>query len=67
LTCIDVLEKALIENDTDKLITALQVIEPLALNRENAEKCINFDFVKKIGLILVNHKWATFDANNKQN
>jgi hypothetical protein len=55
------------ENDTSKLVVALQVIEPLALNRENAEKCINFDFVKKIGLILVNQKWATFDPETKQN
>jgi len=67
LTCIDALEKALIENDTDRLITALQVIEPLVLNRENAEKCINFDFAKKLGLVLVNNKWASLDPSQIKN
>lgn len=42
------------DQDMDRLIATLQIIEPLVLNRENAEKCISFDFVKKIGLILVN-------------
>lgn len=65
--CIEALEKALTDHDTDRLITSLQIIEPLVLNRENAEKCINFDFVKKIGLILVNNKWATFDPQQQKN
>jgi hypothetical protein len=67
LTCIEALEKGLIENDTDRLLMSLQVIEPLALNRENAEKCINFDLVKKISLILVNNKWTTFDVGGVKN
>jgi len=62
LTCIDAVEKALIDNDTDKLITVLSVTEPLLINRENGEKCVHFEFLKKIGLILINNKWQVFDA-----
>jgi len=67
LTCIDILDKSLNENDTDKLLLALQVIEPLTLNRENATKCINFDLVKKMSAILVNNKWSSFDLGGIKN
>ena len=58
LSCIDSVEKAMVENDTDKMILALHLIEPLVLNRENAERSNDFDFVRKLGLILVNLKWS---------
>jgi hypothetical protein len=67
LTCIDGLDKALNESDTDKLLSVLQVIEPLTLNRENATKCVNFDLVKKMSTILVNNKWSSFDMGGIKN
>ena len=36
-SCVTVLQQGMYENEADKIILALSVIEPLVLNKENVE------------------------------